>query len=299
MAGHPAHASRRRIVDYASKQRQAVGAARRAGRGAALGRGDARPHGGRRVERRVLHPERLEDALAGELIQRLPAHARDDVAEEEEVDVAVDEPLTGQRGRNLLDGALDRGVVPEPLVGHVDVGPEAGDVGEQVPDGDVALAVACELRDEGRDPVGEAKATVLDERRHAGRRGDHLGDRRHVEDGVGGHRLDRRLERPLAEALEVQRAVTATDQDDRPRHLAGLNRLFDELVDEAEASGLRLRRRRPQCGRRSRRGLWLSQCDRRGEQHHRGDRSRAQHVGTGWRYSGSSHTSLHDRGRER
>ena len=42
-------------------------------------------------EHRVLHPERLEDLLASRTVERHAADAADDVAEQEEVDVAVDE----------------------------------------------------------------------------------------------------------------------------------------------------------------------------------------------------------------
>ena len=49
------------------------------------------------IELRVDHAERLEDLAAGVAIERLAAHARDDVAEQEEVDVAVDEALARRR----------------------------------------------------------------------------------------------------------------------------------------------------------------------------------------------------------
>ena len=69
-----------------------------------------------------------------ELVERLAADAPDDVAEQEEVDVAVDEPLAGRRGRDLLDRQLDGLVVAGPLVAEIDVRPQPGCVRQQVPD---------------------------------------------------------------------------------------------------------------------------------------------------------------------
>ena len=46
-----------------------------------------------RQEHRVVHAERLEDPRPRELVRAAAAHAADDVAEQEEVDVAVDEAL--------------------------------------------------------------------------------------------------------------------------------------------------------------------------------------------------------------
>ena len=76
--------------------------ARPAHRRAFLGRRDARPERRPRQEHRVAHPERFEDFLPRELVQRLAAHATHDVAEEDVVDVAVDEALAGARRRDFL-----------------------------------------------------------------------------------------------------------------------------------------------------------------------------------------------------
>ena len=54
---------------------------------------DASDAGG--LKDRVAHAERLEDALAREPIERHATDALHDVAEEKEVDIAVDEALAG------------------------------------------------------------------------------------------------------------------------------------------------------------------------------------------------------------
>ena len=68
----------------------------------------------------------------------MPAHAPNDVAEQEEVDVAVDEALAGRRRRHFFDGERDRGVLPGPGFAEIDVRPEAGHVRQEVADRDVA-----------------------------------------------------------------------------------------------------------------------------------------------------------------
>ena len=125
VAGHAAHPPRRRIVDDAAQHLRLRSLAGPCEGQAALGRRDARPQARGRQEHRVLHAERIEDLLLRELVERLAAHAPNDVAEQEEVDVAVDEPLAGRRRRHFLDGERDRGVRPGPGVAEIEVGPEA------------------------------------------------------------------------------------------------------------------------------------------------------------------------------
>ena len=52
-------------------------------------------------------PSGAKMCVVRELVERLPAHAADDLAEQEVVDVAVDEALAGRRCRHLFDGQLD------------------------------------------------------------------------------------------------------------------------------------------------------------------------------------------------
>ena len=67
------------------------------------------------------------------------------------------------------------------------------------------------------DAVAQPDPPFLDQHHHAGRRRDHLGERRQVEDGVERHRLDLRHERAVADGLLIHDLVAAPDQDHRAR----------------------------------------------------------------------------------
>ena len=160
-----------------------------------------------------LHPERLEDLLSGKQIQRLSADAPDDVAEQEEVDVAVDEPLAGRRCWHLLDRQRDRrrrsrstssprstsGRSPDTCVSRWRIG-------------DVALAVALEARDEDRDAVAQPDPALLHQHHHAGRGRHHLRQRRKIEDRVERHRF----EHPAPARGDRTPSGTARDRRGRP-----------------------------------------------------------------------------------
>ena len=143
MAGHAVHPPRGRIVDRPAQEGHAAVCrpdARPGQRPAALGRRDARPPRLGRQEHRLLHAERIENMCLRILVEPLPADAADDVAEQEEVDVAVDEPLAGRRGRDFLDGAPDGFVGAVELHLELQVGPQSGRVREQMADRDAGLA---------------------------------------------------------------------------------------------------------------------------------------------------------------
>ncbi len=198
---------------------------------AVLGRRDARVQCGRRIEAGVFHAERRENAVARELVERLAAHSPHDVPEQEEVDVAIDEPLAGRRGRRLLDRQLDRLVVSGPQVAEVHVRAQARDMRQQMTDGDVSLAVALETRNERRDTVREPHLAVFHQHHHARRGRDHLGERREIEDRVGGHRLRCRHESAIAERLLEDHAIAASHEDHGSRQLLVLDVLRDERLN--------------------------------------------------------------------
>jgi hypothetical protein len=75
-------------------------------------------------EEGVFHPQRLEDPLAGEPLQRESTDALHDVAEQEEVDVAVDDLLARFRHRDFVHGQRYRGVVSGPRLRQIHVGPQ-------------------------------------------------------------------------------------------------------------------------------------------------------------------------------
>ena len=122
VAGHATHAARRRIVNHAPKHLRLRSLAGPCEGQTALRRRDAGPQARGGQEHRVPHAERIEDLLLRELVERLAAHSSNDVAEQEEVDVAVHEPLTGRRRRNLFDGERNRGVRPGPGFAEIQSG---------------------------------------------------------------------------------------------------------------------------------------------------------------------------------
>ena len=148
VSGDAVHPPRRRIVDDAAQERHVGPVARPRQRSRTLrsARFAARhDSGGRNVV--SLHAERLEDVRLRVAIERLAADAAHDVAEQEEIDVAVDEPLAGRRRRHFVDARADRFVGAVKLDLELEVGPQPGRVRQQMADGDAALAVAAELRE--------------------------------------------------------------------------------------------------------------------------------------------------------
>jgi hypothetical protein len=202
VARRATHASRRGIVHDAAKHRSLDVVARPGQRCTALGRRNARAQRRGWMKHGVLHPERLEQVPARIGLQRLAAHARDDVAEEEKVDVAVHEPFARGRVEHFLGRPPDGFLVTLEFQVEVQIGPEPGDVRQEVPDRDVLLAVLAKPRDVHRHAVGQPEPAVLDQLHHAGRGGDGLCERRDVENGVGRHGLDRRLDGPVPVRLQ-------------------------------------------------------------------------------------------------
>ena len=189
---------------------------------------------GGRIEGRVLHPQRLEDLLAREPVERQTADATDDVAEQEEVDVAVDEPLPRLRRGNLVDGERDRRLVSRPHLSQIDVGPQARDMGQKMTDGDVTFAVAFEARDVGGHTIAQSNASLLDQDHDAGGRGDDLGQRGQVEHRVERHRLGVRHERAIADRFLIEDLVAPAHEHDRARQLLLLDRRADERLDRVK-----------------------------------------------------------------
>jgi hypothetical protein len=163
-----------------------------------------------------------------ELIQAFAADPLDDFAEQEKVDVAVDEARAGRRGRNFLDRQLDGRVLAGPHVAEIDVRPQAGHMREQMADGDIGLAVPFETRDERRDAIDQANLPVLDQHHHAGGRGHDLRQRSEIEHRVEGHRLAGRHQGAVADGLLVHDTIAHTDQD----HCTGQPLLLDLLPDQ-------------------------------------------------------------------
>ncbi len=200
------------------------------GFGELFGGGDAGAEGGGRVELGLGHAEGEEDLLAGELIEGEGGDAADDFAEEDEVDVGVDEAFAGGGDGFIDEGFLDAGFVAAPFGFEVDIGAEAGEVGEEHADGDVGFA-ALELREVGGDLVVEADLALFDEAHDGGGGGDDLGEGGGVEDGVDGHGGAGGGEAAAAVGLAMEDLAVAADPGDGAGHLVGGDGFLDDAVD--------------------------------------------------------------------
>ena len=118
-----------------------------------LGRSDPAQHDSGRRECGVGHAERRKDSVVRETDRAEAAHATDDVAQQEEIDVAVDEARARRRCRHFFDGEGDGGIRSRPRLRQIDVGAQTRHVRQQMADRDVSLAVALEARNEGGDAV--------------------------------------------------------------------------------------------------------------------------------------------------
>jgi hypothetical protein len=112
-------------VHDAAEKRNIGSAARPRERPALFGRRDPRPQRLARQKACVRHAERLEHMTRGVLVEPLAAHAADDVAEEKEVDVAVDEAVARRCERDFLGRAPDRLVGARELNLELEIGTQA------------------------------------------------------------------------------------------------------------------------------------------------------------------------------
>ncbi len=97
----------------------------------------------RRQKRRLAHVERrrISDRERNRASGRLLTRA-DDLAEQKEVDVAVDEPAARRIGQHFLAGQSNRFVVAFPVRPRSRSGRKPGHVRQQVANGDAVLAVS-------------------------------------------------------------------------------------------------------------------------------------------------------------
>ena len=134
------------------------------------------------------HSDGLENLLAGVVGQRLPGQPAHDLAQQDKVDVAVDHFGAGQSAGLVDQRFADAGFVAAPGGRKVEIGAQAGEMRQQVADGDGAVA-ALELGEICGDGVVQPDLPQI-EKLHQARGGrDHFGERRGVEDGLGRHRF--------------------------------------------------------------------------------------------------------------
>src|SRR5205085_3518571 len=106
---------------------------------------------------RVAHAERLVDVPARELVEGLTGSAADDLAERDEVDVAVDEARARGAAERLAVEALQHLFVARPLLAQIEVRRKPRTVSEQLLDGDLLPPLALQLRDVVRGGVAQAE----------------------------------------------------------------------------------------------------------------------------------------------
>jgi len=98
---------------YSSTQHAGAGSATRPREGrACLRRRNPRDERQRRCEQGVTHAERLEDAVARKVVERLSADAPHNLGEQHEIQVTVDKLLARRRFRNLVGRARDSHGLP-------------------------------------------------------------------------------------------------------------------------------------------------------------------------------------------
>src|SRR5947207_10162010 len=107
MPGDAAHESGCRVVHNASQGRLTLRWRFR--------RSDAISQTGRRLKHRVAHSQRLEKIAAREIRERLSAHAAYDFSQQNEIDVAIDEPRAGRGSRFIDEREADSRCVTGPL----------------------------------------------------------------------------------------------------------------------------------------------------------------------------------------
>ena len=168
-------------------------------------------------------------------IEPLSAHALDDVAEQKEIDVAVDEPLAGPRDRHFLDRAPHGFLLAVELRVQLQIGTQPRRVRHQVANRDGALAVPRELGNELRHRIAQPDGALLHQLHHARRRRDDFRQRREIENGVLRHRLRRGEDRALTERARIQNCLASSDENDGAGELVGGDCLAHEPFDRRES----------------------------------------------------------------
>ena len=113
-----------------------------------------------------------KDLLGAVYIQRLPRDPVHDLAQGDKIDVAVMEPGARRPDGPVGGNDRQRPFITRPAVVGIHVGPQTGGVGQELPDGDAALAVGGEFRPIPGHRVIEAQAAGIGQL-HDGRGGGH------------------------------------------------------------------------------------------------------------------------------
>ena len=185
----------------------------------------------------VRHAQRRGDVALRIDLQRQAGDALHQGAERDEVFIAVAEDDSRRRDGGGFEEAAQALLAAVPGAGEVEVGREAGVVGEALADGDVLLAVGAEFGDVVRDGIVDADLALLVELHHRGGGDEILGERGHVEDGVLGHRFLRGHQRAHAVGAMEDDVAVVPDDDNRTGNLVVRDGIVDHGVDGREGCG--------------------------------------------------------------
>ena len=114
----------------------------------------------------LVHTQWLEQPTLHELIERLTADALHNLREDDEVDVAVDNPCAGRVNRPFLDRKGDGSRRTLELLFERKASPQTRRVCKKMLDRDPILAVAIEPRDVARHGVSQPDPSIFNEHHH-------------------------------------------------------------------------------------------------------------------------------------
>ncbi len=205
--------------------------------GIVLGGRDPRRQPRRRPEHGVDHAQRPEDPLAHEHVERLACDPFQDLAQEDQAQVAV-ERLAARLVDQLhpLD-PLDVGGLALELLVERRPPVDARGVGQQVAHGDPVFGAAGEAGQEVPHRLVEVEPSLVDQDHRHGGGGDHLGQAGEVVDRVGG---DRRRVRSVGEAAvgpQMGQSAPAPHRQHGARERPPLEEAGDDGVDLARPAG--------------------------------------------------------------
>ena len=116
-------------------------------------------------------------------------------------------------------------------------------MGQQVLDRDPRLVVPRKARKVEIDAISEPDPALFNQHHDRGRCCDGLGQRRKIEDRVGGHGLPDRYDRPLSVGLMKERPSAMPHENDGSGQVSVRNGPFDGVVDSPERGQVHCSRR--------------------------------------------------------
>jgi len=189
VAGDSAHSAGARVVDDAAEQAAAARAGLRAfGQVDFFGGGDAGVPRGRGLESRVAHLQRVEECFLGEYVEGFAGETMHDLAEQNEVAIAVNENHARWRdGLGVVNPSQD--LFGGCVVGRLGDRRKAAGVGHELANGDLVFAIRLEFGNVAGDRIGDAQFALLHQLQNGGSGSEDLSERGEIENRVEGHRL--------------------------------------------------------------------------------------------------------------